>query len=169
MKVSRTCIQRIRFKKRWCSATKNSFPEFSRPPSLNKSAIYADVLTGRGTPSGPLWKPGGRTDPSRPCVRRTCRLTYKTCSVRTWEPCWPYFPPTESVGPASDQPHSDPDHLADDFGFPRVAIDFRTTGRQWMGNEYELPVLAAAPAAAESLANLDKIKRTLILVVPACV
>ena len=36
-----------------------------------------------------------------------------------------------------------------------------------MGGQYELSFLAAAPAAAESLANLDKIKWALIFIVPA--
>jgi hypothetical protein len=35
-----------------------------------------------------------------------------------------------------------------------------------MGNEYELSLLAAAPAAAESLAYLDEVERAFILVVP---
>ena len=35
-----------------------------------------------------------------------------------------------------------------------------------MGNQYQLPVLAAAPATAESLAKLDKIKWAIIFVFP---
>jgi hypothetical protein len=36
-----------------------------------------------------------------------------------------------------------------------------------VGNQYELPVLAAAPAATESVAKLDKVKWALIFIVPS--
>ena len=36
-----------------------------------------------------------------------------------------------------------------------------------MGNQDELPVLAAAPATTESVAKLDKVKRAFIFVVPS--
>jgi hypothetical protein len=36
-----------------------------------------------------------------------------------------------------------------------------------MGNQYELPILAAAPATTESLAKLHKVKRAFIFVVPS--
>jgi hypothetical protein len=57
--------------------------------------------------------------------------------------------------------------LADNFGFLRIAIDFRSARRQRMGGEHEFSLLAAAPAAAESLANLDEVNWALIFVVPA--